>query len=71
MQERALSNAWNQIVFDGWNPRMAIDNAILIVDREMARKMEELGYTRDGVPLRVITVPSIETVRSWMEGAER
>lgn len=71
MQERALSNAWNQIVFDGVNPRVAIDNAILTVNREMARKMEELGYTRDGVPVRVITVPSMDTVKRWMEEADQ
>lgn len=71
MQERALSNAWNQIVFDGINPRVAIDDAILIIEREMARKMEELGYTRDGVPIIEITVPTIETVEQWMEEAEK
>ncbi len=71
MQERELSNAWNRIVFDGVNPRVAIDNAILTINREMARKMEELGYTRNGVPVREIRVPTIETVRRWMEAAEK
>ncbi len=69
MQERSLSNAWNQIVFDGVNPRVAIDDAILTINREMARKMEELGYTRNGVPIREIKIPSIETVKQWMEEA--
>ncbi len=69
MLERSLSNAWNQIVFDGINPRVAIDNAILITNREMARKMEELGYIRNGVPVREIRIPSIETVRRWIAGA--
>ncbi|MDW7990966.1 MAG: extracellular solute-binding protein [Anaerolineae bacterium] len=71
MQERELSNAWNRIVFDGVNPRVAIDSAVLTINREMARKMEELGYTRNGVPIREIKVPTIETVRRWMEEAER
>lgn len=69
MQERELSNVWNRIVFDGVNPRVAIDKAILTINREMTRKMEELGYTRNGVPVREIRVPSIETVRQWMEVA--
>lgn len=69
MQERSLSNAWNRIVFDGVNPRVAIDDAILTINREMARKMEELGYTRDGVPVGEIKVPTIETVKQWMEEA--
>lgn len=71
MQEWELSNAWNRIVFDGVNPRVAIDNAILTIHREMARKMEELGYTRNGVPTREIKVPTIEMVRQWMEDAEK
>ncbi len=69
MQERSLSNAWNQIVFNGVNPRAAIDDAILTINREMARKMEELGYTRNGVPIREIKIPTIETVKRWMEEA--
>lgn len=71
MLERSLSDAWNRIVFDGVNPRVAIDNAILVTNREMARKMEELGYLRNGVPVREIRLPSIETVRRWIEEAEK
>ncbi len=71
MQERSLSNAWNQIVFNGVNPRVAIDDAILTINREMARKMEELGYTRNGVPVREIKIPTIETVKRWMEEADK
>lgn len=71
MQERELSNAWNRIVFDGVNPRVAIDDAILTINREMARKMEELGYTQDGVRVVEIKVPSLETVKTWIEEAEK
>mgnify|MGYP001049598374 CR=1 FL=1 len=71
MQERELSNAWNRIVFDGVNPRVAIDSAIVTINREMARKMEELGYTRNGIPVREMRIPNIEMVRQWMENAER
>jgi ABC-type glycerol-3-phosphate transport system substrate-binding protein len=71
MEERSLSNVWNQIVFNGVNPRVAIDDALLTINREMARKMEELGYTRNGVPVREIKIPTIETVKHWMEEAEK
>jgi len=71
MQERELSNAWNRIVFDGVNPRVAIDDAILTINREMARKMEELGYTQDGVRMVDIQVPTIETIRTWMDEADQ
>lgn len=66
MQERELSNAWNRIVFDGVNPRVAIDNSITIINREIIRKMEEFGYLENGVRVKEFTVPSIETIKGWM-----
>lgn len=70
MQERELSNVWNEIVFDGANPRVAIDNSIVIINREITRKMEEFGYIVNGVKVRQYKVPTIETVESWMEDAK-
>jgi ABC-type glycerol-3-phosphate transport system substrate-binding protein len=67
MQERELSNAWNNIVFEGVNPRVAIDNSIILINREITRKMEEFGYLENGVRVREFTIPTIETVESWME----
>lgn len=66
MQERELSNAWNRIVFDGVNPRVAIDNSIIIINREITRKMEEFGYLQNGVKVKEFKVPTIETVKDWM-----
>ncbi|MBL8055189.1 MAG: extracellular solute-binding protein, partial [Anaerolineales bacterium] len=65
MQEREISNAWNRIVFDGWNTRWAIDSALITINREIARKMEEFGYTRNGQPVKTFKVPTIDTVRQW------
>jgi hypothetical protein len=70
MQERELSNAWNRIVFDGVNPRVAIDNSIIIINREITRKMEEFGFIENGVPMKEFKIPTIETVIMWMEGDE-
>ncbi|MCA9995215.1 MAG: extracellular solute-binding protein [Anaerolineales bacterium] len=67
MQERELSNAWNQIVFEGVNPRVAIDNSVIIINREISRKMEEFGYLENGVRVREFKIPTIETVESWMQ----
>ncbi len=70
MQERELSNIWNRIVFDGVNPRVAIDRSVILINREITRKMEEFGYlSPDGERLREFTVPTIETVIGWMENA--
>jgi ABC-type glycerol-3-phosphate transport system substrate-binding protein len=67
MQERELSNAWNKIVFDGVNPRVAIDSSIIIINREITRKMEEFGYLQEGMKVREFRIPTIETVRGWMQ----
>ncbi|MBK8021530.1 MAG: extracellular solute-binding protein [Chloroflexi bacterium] len=70
MQERELSNIWNRIVFNGLNPRVAIDRSIIAINREITRKMEEFGYLQDGVRVREFSIPTIETVRAWMENAD-
>lgn len=70
MQERELSNIWNRIVFDGINPRVAIDRSVILINREITRKMEEFGYLQDGVRVREFHIPTIETVTGWMNDAE-
>ena len=70
MQERELSNIWNRIVFDGVNPRVAIDRAVIIINREITRKMEEFGYLKDGQRLREFKIPTIERVAEWMKNAK-
>ncbi len=70
MQERELSNIWNRIVFDGVNPRVAIDRSVIIINREITRKMEEFGYIVDGVRVREFHIPTIETVQAWMNDAD-
>ena len=69
MQERELSNVWNRIVFDGMNPRVAIDTAVVTINREITRKMEEFGYLKNGEVVKEFKIPTIETIEGWMEGA--
>ncbi len=66
MQERELSNAWNRIVFNGVNTRVALDRAVITSNREIRRKMEEFGYLKDGRQVKELKIPTIETVKSWM-----
>ncbi|WP_253701695.1 extracellular solute-binding protein [Bacillus sp. FJAT-27445] len=65
MVERELSNVWNRIVFDGVNTRSAVDDAVIAIDREIGRKMEEFGYMKNGKMVKPYPVPSIEQVKSW------
>lgn len=69
MQEREISNTWNRIVFDGMNPRVAIDTAVVTINREITRKMEEFGYLENGVVVKEFTIPTIDTIEGWMEEA--
>ena len=70
MQERELANVWNRIVFDGVNPRVALDRSIILINREIARKMEEFGYLKDGQRIKEFKIPTIETVKGWMDNAK-
>jgi hypothetical protein len=70
MQERELSNLWNRIVFDGVNPRVAIDRSVIIINREIARKMEEFGYLKDGERVKEFKIPTLEMVKGWMKNAK-
>jgi len=70
MQERELANVWSRIVFDGANPRVAIDRSIIVINREITRKMEEFGYLKNGQRAREFNIPTIETVKEWMAHAK-
>ena len=64
MLERELSNAFNDVVVNGETVRSRIDEAVKIVNRETARKLEEFGYIdADGNIISEYEVPSVERVR--------
>ena len=45
---------------------MAIDESIIIINREITRKLEEFGYLQNGVKMKEFKIPTIETVENWM-----
>lgn len=52
MLERGLSDIWNTVTFDGVPVRVAIDRQVVIINREIRRKMIEFGYLDiDGNPV--------------------
>lgn len=67
MVERGLSDVWNEIVFEGENTRSALDDAVIEMDRELARKLEEFGYMEHGVLLRNYQIPSTKEVLTLIE----
>jgi len=70
MVEREISNAWTKIVFDGTNPRQALDEAVRISNREIIYKMAEFGYTYRGQILKEYIVPSIYNIDQWLTEVE-
>ena len=48
MIERSVSNVWNYVVVNGKELSDAIDNATLVSNREIERKLEEFGYISGG-----------------------
>ncbi|WP_066193289.1 extracellular solute-binding protein [Gracilibacillus timonensis] len=70
MVEREISNAWNRSVFDGDNVRASVDDSVILINREMRRKMEEFGYMQNGKEVEPYPVPTIEKVERWLEEDE-
>ncbi|TVP97011.1 MAG: extracellular solute-binding protein, partial [Acholeplasmatales bacterium] len=67
MVEREISNAWNRIVFEDANPRITLDRAVRIANREILFRMEEFDYVLEGQVIRPYRVPTIETIHAWLK----
>ncbi len=67
MVEREISNAWNRAVFDGENVRASVDDSVILINREMRRKLEEFGYMENGEVIKPYPIPTIEKVEGWLE----
>jgi len=66
--ERELSNIWNRVVFDGVDVRSAVDDARILIERELIRKYQEFGYIDgDGNMIKPYTIITKEEVASWIE----
>lgn len=65
--EQSISDAFSQVVFNGENVRIALDNAVISSNREVARKMEEFGYMKDGEKVKDYLVPTIYNIDYWLK----
>ncbi|MFG6150147.1 extracellular solute-binding protein [Halobacillus sp. B23F22_1] len=70
MVEREISNVWNKVVFDGENARASVDDSVILINREMRRKLEEFDYMDNGEVVKPYEIPTIEKVEGWMESNE-
>lgn len=68
--EREYSNAWNRIVFEGSNIRLAIDSSVTSMNRELRRKMAEFGYIVNGEVVKPYKVPTLQDIERWLSEDE-
>jgi ABC-type glycerol-3-phosphate transport system substrate-binding protein len=52
MVEREVSNVWNKVVIEGRPLRSSIDRSVILVNRELERKLTEFGYLIEGEKTR-------------------
>lgn len=68
MLEREISNAFNDIVVNGYNAQTRIDKAVKTINREIKRKLEEFEFTdSDGNTIREYKIPNMETIKSLLK----
>ena len=67
MVERELSNIWNKVVFQGVNLRTAIEDSLIIANKEIRRKMLEFRFIdQQGNTLKPYLLPTKETLTEWV-----
>ena len=67
MVERSISNTWSEIVYNGSNPRLALDEAVRVSNREIRYKMAEFGYVVNNEIVKEYRVPSIYNIDEWLK----
>ncbi len=72
MLERGLSDIWNTAVFEGTATRVAIDRQIIIINREITRKMIEFGFIDEkGNVLKTYIIRDVDWVKKQMDEARK
>ena len=71
MLERGLSNIWNTVTFDGVPVRVAIDREVIVINREIKRKLVEFGYLdNEGNVLKPYTISDVDWIQQQMDNAK-
>ncbi|ONI39506.1 hypothetical protein AN639_01550 [Candidatus Epulonipiscium fishelsonii] len=66
--ERGISDAWNEMVFKGTSAQVAMDEQVIAINREMEKKMRELGYIdEDGNLLKSYVIRDDEWIKDQIE----
>ena len=61
--ERELSNAWNDVVVKKKEVRSSLDKAVINIDREIERKLQEFGYVKNGEMVQPYRLATLERIQ--------
>lgn len=68
--ERSISDIWNDMVFKGISAQVAVDEKSIAINREIRKKMSELGfYDEEGNLLKSYVIHDIDWIKEQMEKA--
>ncbi len=66
--ERSISDIWNTMVLDGTSAQVAVDEKTIDINREIKKKMTELGfYDEAGNLIQPFVIRDIDWIREQME----
>ena len=69
--ELEISNIWNSVVLNRANLRVRLNDALIRMDREIAKKMSEFGYmNKQGQIIKPYVLASEEWVKNLQEGGQ-
>ena len=68
--EREISNIWNNVVISKVNVRVAINQSVPKINRELNRKFEEFKYLQNGKILKEYKVPMNSNIYDWVKGRD-
>lgn len=70
--ERSISDIWNTMVFDGTSAQVAVDEKVIAINREIRRKMIELGYCdSQGNLIKPYVIRDVDWISEQIKKAER
>lgn len=70
--ERSISDIWNTMVFDGTSAQVAVDEQLISINREIKKKMKELGYyDEEGNLLKSYVIHDIDWILKQIEEAKK
>lgn len=70
--ERSISDIWNAMVLDGESAQVVADEKSIDINREIRKKMQEMGfYDEDGNLLKEYVIRDVDWIREQMDAARK